>query len=451
MALSKNVGSFVAPNSTASPVNISLGSGFDPKIALFWVTPKSTADGSNTSAGIAFGYALVTGEKGSVSVLSAHSAATSSTYIIQRNDYAIARATSGGIAFRANVSAWNSDSIDITITTADANQRIVNYLILGGSDIEQVAGFTIQCPAAAGNQDHSLAWQPDAFIAFCGSLNASNQTIQSAENGHIGFGWGLSSSVQGFVGNFNGHGQAVQVAKRRQRTDTLLEWFDGSATLARATYQGPLAGGGFRLNWSDVHANRPYAFGFAIKGPRFAQAVTTQKTSTGNDDVTGASFDPEAALEMSDCNVADSAIVANARFSFGGVAGAALNQGVIWAGDSDAFDTTRARCDLDRTRIVQMMTEDTPTTQAEASVSAWLTGGYRRNWTTADATARQILSLLIGPAAAAVAGSSTAAGAHESLLPESASPAGALEALEFSIGGSGGGRKLVFPQPSIRR
>lgn len=449
MALSKKVGSFAAPNATTPPLNISLGTGFDPKFVLFWQTLKSTADGNNTGHAIAFGYATIGGEKGAVSSLSS-GAGTSTVYIIQRSDYAIARATSGAITFRANVTAWNSDSIDITVTTADSNQRIVNYMVLGGSDIEQVQGFTVQCPAAPGNQDHSLAWQPDAVLAFCCSLNTSSQTIQSAENGHIGFGWGLSSSVQAFVGNFQQHNQNFSVAKRRQRKDTLIEWFDASATLARATYQGPLAGGGFRLNWSDVHANRPYAFLVAIKGPRFAQAVTTQKTSTGNDDVTGATFDPEAVLEMSDCNVADSTIQAHARFSFGGAAGTALDQGAIWAGDTDNLDTGKNRCDLDRTKLIQMLVEDTPTLNAEAALSAWLTGGYRRNWTTADATAREILSLMIGPAATATPGSATAAGALESLLPGSATAAGGQEALEASVGG-GGGRKFIFQAPTIRR
>jgi hypothetical protein len=68
-------------------------------------------------------------------------------------------------------------------------------------------------------------------------------------------------------------------------------------------------------------------------------------------------------------------------------------------GETDNVSPTVASRNLDRTKLIKMMTEGaSPTVQAAADHVSFDSDGQTINWTTADATARQIIVLWIGNA-----------------------------------------------------
>jgi len=136
---------------------------------------------------------------------------------------------------------------------------------------------------------------------------------------------------------------------------------------------------------------------FAISKLLFAKFKTdaAAKTSTGNQALTGAGFTPKAAIMMSanDVSENDDAAQANARVSSGWTTGTS-ERSSLWIGETDNVSTTVANRTLDRTKLIKLMTESaSPTVNAAADHVSFDSDGQTINWTTADATARQILVL----------------------------------------------------------
>jgi len=124
-----------------------------------------------------------------------------------------------------------------------------------------------------------------------------------------------------------------------------------------------------------------------------------QATSTGNQALTGAGFTPKASIMISanDISANNDTAANHAWASFGAATGTSARFG-YWYGDRNAVSPTVASRNMDRTKLIKLMTEGggSPTLNAAADHVSFDSDGETINWSTVDATARQILVLWIG-------------------------------------------------------
>jgi len=101
-------------------------------------------------------------------------------------------------------------------------------------------------------------------------------------------------------------------------------------------------------------------------------------------------------LSANDVAANNDAAQAHPRASFGWATGRS-ERASWWIGETDNVSPTVASRNLDRTKLIKLMTEGaSPAVNAAADHVSFDSDGETINWTTADATARQILVLWIG-------------------------------------------------------
>jgi len=101
-------------------------------------------------------------------------------------------------------------------------------------------------------------------------------------------------------------------------------------------------------------------------------------------------------ISANDVSANNDAYQAHARASFGRATGTS-ERASLWIGETDSVSPTVASRNLDRTKLIKLRTEGaSPTVNAAADHVRFDSDGQTIKWTTADATARQILVLWIG-------------------------------------------------------
>jgi hypothetical protein len=378
-------GSFSGSNSTGNQAIT--GVGFQPKVVLFRYNMQG-ADGSMGDSSIGFGVGVsssdrrVSGDYSNSGLsTSSHSAWNQSSYVIY---------TPGG-GYRADLVSMDSDGF--TINWVTASDMTVTYLALGGDAITNVKTGSAAAKTSTGTQSYTgLGFQPTALILFAGKF--STTPLDSATNGNGLFGVATSSSARGMVAWRNLNGSNPQVAKRRQSTQRILS---STTTFTEADFVS-FDSDGFTLNFTTAGGNADVFYYLALRGPHVKVTSFNQATSTGNQSITGAGFTPKAAIMMSanDVSANNDAAQAHARVSFGWTTGTSARAS-WWIGETDNVSPTVASRNLDRTKLIKMMTEGaSPSVQAAADHVSFDSDGQTINWTTADATARQIIVLWLG-------------------------------------------------------
>jgi hypothetical protein len=396
MALDAKVGSFAQPGSTGNQA-VS-GVGFQPKVVIFFGNNR-TSDGTHVDAVYHFGVGISSSDRRTVGVASEDAAGTSAVGIAQTNVECIRVVNpAGSMVVEADFVSLDADGFTVNWTTADATARIINYLALGGDDLTDVITGNDVRPAADGDQAITgLGFQPDYLMIFSASASGANPNLVSANSsGSIG---GASATDEvGYSGHRMRDGQATSDTARRQRTNEVFAFPANSGTFGKATLKS-FDADGFTLNWVVDAGSQGYFYWLAMKGPQFKVGNFTQKTSTGSQATTGVGFTPKVLVVTSFNNVADLFSIATQRMSIGMATGSS-EEACIWYGDRDAEADTIADSDLDRAATIKMMTEGTPTIDAEADLTSFDGDGFTLNWSTADAVAREIIYIAMGDTAA---------------------------------------------------
>ncbi|HEX5890655.1 MAG TPA: hypothetical protein VFY61_18220 [Pyrinomonadaceae bacterium] len=377
-------GSFTASNSTGNQAIT--GVGFQPKVVLFRYNMQGT-DASMGDSTIGFGVGVSSSDRRVAGDYSNSGLSTSSHAAWNQSSYVIY--TPGG-GYRADFVSMDSDGF--TINWATASQMVVTYLALGGDAITHVKTGSAAAKTTTGNESYTgLGFQPTALIVWAGKF--STTPLDQSTNGNALFGVATSSSARGMVAWRNLNNSNPQVAKRRQSTQRVLST---TTTFTEADFVS-FDSDGFTLNYTTSGGNADIFYYLALRGPQVKVSAFNQATTTGNQSITGAGFTPKAAIMMSANDVSgnnDSAL-AHARASFGWATGTS-ERASFWIGETDNVSPTVASRNLDRTKLIKLMTEGTPTVNAAADHVSFDSDGQTINWTTADGTARQIIVFGIG-------------------------------------------------------
>lgn len=403
------VGSFAKKTSTGAQTIG--GVGFQPKALIFLNTLQTAVGNLSGSVSYGVGFAAsstggVTG--GAVSLFSlASSVADTSTLASTTREIVIlsAVATVGGAA---DVTSFDADGFTLNWLTANATAYLINYIAIGGADITNATSSLISLTASTGNQSiTNTGFRPD-FLMFIG-----NSTSTTAINPFGTFNIGIAaSSTQGSIEQA-GLGlfatdvlTASDTCSRQSTTSSIVIAGPAGGTCPITDAFGSVTSfdtGGFTINKSDAPSVARNLFYLALKGGDHQVGSFTKPVAAGFSTTTGIGHDPEALFFITGAKVAGGgAATVDANLGIG--ATNLTNQGVtITYSDSDADGSpdpdvsTFATSTATSTRMFTQVTTGAAALRGEARLSATSSNSFSLLWSTADATARELLYWSVAP------------------------------------------------------
>lgn len=367
---------------------------FTPKAAIFLAT-NLTADGYAAGAGLGLGLCGGTNstDQFSASVAADDNVTTSNdggaTY-----DGAICLVNSAGSArtLEARVTAFLSDGLTMNWVTTPGSGRIVHVLLLGGSDLTNVAGGTFSYTTGTGSFSpiSGLGWQPDTIITMMGG--GSHPATGSGGRLTFGCATGASNEWAIAISGADADTMASFVQRKNQRSDcSLLQLGSNGAELARADLTS-FDSGGVTFNKTTAPGSSTNVGYLALKTTGHAVAGVSNKP-TGADGSTqdiAAGATPAGALLASFGLAATTAISNDMEVSFGVTD--LTNEGAVWTETQDAASPIEANTSTISGKALRLST-GAATTNAEADASASGTD-LRLTWSTNNAVASEIAYLI---------------------------------------------------------
>jgi hypothetical protein len=399
MALSCKQGSFAkstGANGTTQEITI----GFQAKAIIFWC--ERTFTGSHEgysgalrgSIGFCDASAVASGSK-AIGNCSDDGGAASDTRRIGRDANCIVAGGAGtGFNQYSYVSAISSTSFTLTHELNDTGTAFtIHYFAIGGDDITDTKADTFATILTTGNQSiTSLSFQPD-FVLMLSVQDPTATTNPTSGTANIGMATG--SSNQGAISIAEEDARNPTDTWRYQRTDKCIVMLSPSAGSIQGEAEfTQFTSTGFDINWTDAMPNATIVYFLAIKGGNPIIGNFLQPTSTGiqtYNTVSGKT--PKAVMIFSVNNTATTSVANNSRLSIGGTDG--TDEGCIWYGDTDNVTPAIVARRVVTTKAIGLSTEaddaTLSTTDAEADIDSFNSGNFKLNWTTADATQREIL------------------------------------------------------------
>jgi len=413
------VGSFQS-GTVSGDVTVS-GIGFQPRaVIFFWTRQDST--GFSTKEIIGMGFAaedLPDPVNRGVAGACDDDATTTNCGRRKSETYSIIFLSNGNPALsgQGKVKSFNSDGFIINWASAPGINAYINYMAIGGDDNMDVKAGTITATNSAGNQSFiGIGFQPDFVMFLAGrtgdlDTNAGNMLLNT------GFMTPTGQAAVSVCGRDNCDGTTTCTntvyARSQQSTDMATMGMIGDCTQDWLARYGSMDSDGFTLNFSsppgDPPAGDTLIFYLALKGGTHKVGAVTQPTSgtppftvdyTG---VTGTGFQPVGLFMASFNRTASTSIAAQGEISIG-AASSSTERGTIW-GETRNIIKSDANMSIQTDKVIRLATgidpstggTGTPTIDAEADFSDFLSDGFRLNWTTRnDATARQIVYWAIG-------------------------------------------------------
>lgn len=400
MALSSKVGSITQPTSTGNQSITGLG--FQPKTIIFFWGGEETADGSAANSRLGFGFAVSSTQRGFVWIGDQNGVATTNSSHNFNTTKCILFATENGTTPTTKADAdfvsMDADGFTINWTTADATQRIVNYIALGGASLTNAFAGSFQQNNTTTNQSVTgVGFQPDTMIVISG--NSASLGAGSDPSITIGV---ITSGAQKISHSKGRNALAASPHQDSVQKTDFLGWVGSNSD---TPMQGEASfvsfdADGFTLI-SNPAGTRRHIY-LCLKGASTKVGTFNQSTSTGNQAVTGVGFKPTAVMFQSVMKASSTSIDSSGARLMVGAASDSSNRAVNSHATNNAL-SLNASHDLDRTKCIKMIAEGgaSPTTSAAADFVSNDSDGFTINNTTADATSREVVYLAFGPAAAA--------------------------------------------------
>lgn len=395
MSLRVKVGTFTANTSTGvqTVTGINDGTDFTPEVVLLWTTYQ-TASGYTDEAVWQMGASDGTSSWSVYCRTSDNNSPSDGDSTSSTSNWVQVRNLTGTDQRIGAFSAFNSGEFAINWTTADAVAAIFHYVALAGTDI---SAQTLNFP--------STTFVPSVTPAFPITALLLAQGAGAVDSCFTNVGWAASDPdgavAQGAMA-ITIEDQATSDTHRYQRT-TLCSTHLSASTGAVSV---EIAYSHLGLNLVTSASTTVHGLLLGGSGLAAAAGAFNAPTSTTTHSVTGLDFAPKVVFVMSYGTTAQATLQTQARWSFGAGTGSA--QGRSWFGAEDNVATSQTARGHSTSVIVT--TADPNTTgsssaaTSEASLQSLNGDGMTFNFTTADATARQILWLALGDAVASSGG-----------------------------------------------
>ncbi|MES2346563.1 MAG: hypothetical protein V4641_03230, partial [Pseudomonadota bacterium] len=282
------------------------------------------------------------------------------------------------------------------------------YLAIGGSDVQVHLGDA-NWATSTGNQSFTGV----GFVPSMLMLSAGGEWI-SGETGTSPGGW-YSLGLVDQAGN-----QAVSACHEAsnvtptdchnyQRTDKCLTVHNSTtgAVAGEAEFVS-FDADGFTINWTAAHASAAKLRWVAITGLHSAVGDLTQNASSGDQTISGLSFDPLAVMFLSAGQAASTSVGNHVRQCFGIDDGAFA--GSTFVADDDGTNYAGRRA-VRRFSNTASIVHGNPTgtssgsVVAEAAISGFGSGAFTLDWASSDGGGRQTVYLALGAEPVLIRGS----------------------------------------------
>jgi hypothetical protein len=280
----------------------------------------------------------------------------------------------------------DSDGFTINWTTNDGSARIINYVALGGDDIQVDAGL-MSAPTSNGTQSETTAFEPD-MVFFIGQTDSAVPGQQSYAEPGIGFAIDSSNEVAQLA-SYESAAASSRVQKS-DRTVVSIEPFNGSYYF-EAQFDSK-SSSSFTLDWVTTSGFVVKWAWLAIKGVGTKIGSFNQSTSAGNQSVTGVGFTP-AVVFVTGFNAAATSSVLQAAKSFVGAAVSSSDRFALSRGADARTGNSDKSTNLDRAVFLKHITggNPSPTIDSVADFVSFNSDGFTLNNTTVDATSREVV------------------------------------------------------------
>lgn len=370
-----------------------------PKVVLFF-SNNLTAAGARAGAGYIFGYGVSSSARGVMGFSSIDNVVTDADVYTRDNSKVIGAldavtSTAAALAI-ADLTSLDSDGFTLNWTIADANARIINYLVLGGSELSNVFTGTFNDANATGNQAITGFGFAPSFVAI---QHVAAGTVIPQVNGiftnpSIGF---MNSTNQGESAGQNRAGVSAGLSQSYQRTNSVTAAINnGVATILKEAAFVSFDSDGYTINWTTNTATGANVWlDFGLKGIQSTVGALNAPTANGVQSITGM-VTPAALWAISFNFAAGTGLVSNNRVSIGwctGISGTVAQSGV-WSGGRSLANPTIENQVLNTSHLLVQETEGasaTPTLNASVTCNRALPDGIELNWDATDATARQVI------------------------------------------------------------
>src|SRR5215831_5383913 len=381
-AVSVKTGSFAANTSNGNQAVTGLG--FQPKAVILWST-GATATGDVAPAAKSGTY------NEGFDTDSTHRAALSvfdtgfgqSATAIQ---YFADQASPPTADFVSMDAGW----FTINWSTAPGTARLIFYYAIGGTDITNASVKQIQAPATTGSVGYTgLGFQPNlcVFLTAGSAQTPPFRTASGDSAQSIGF---YNGTTQ--VATFMAVNSATPGSFTRQKTDRAISAMD--ATAGGSAIKGTLTSldtDGFTVNWGATVSNA-YVWALCIKGGTHSVGTFVQPTSTGTQNVTGLSGTPKGVL-LSSAELTVNPSPTQPMTIMHGQGDSASSRASMGKFTDNSQAANFDASSVQTGGILKFFTATSPSTvnvQAVADLTSLDMNGFTLNWTTVDATAREI-------------------------------------------------------------
>jgi hypothetical protein len=396
--------------------------GFQPKaVIFFWTRQDLTGFSSVMSIGEGFATAGSPIVNRSVAGICFDDANPTACGRIRSESYSIMflKDSGGYLSGQGQVISFNPNGFTIYWYNAPGIDTTVNYIAFGGDDNFDAHAGTITAPMTLSSpynvQYTGVGFKPD-FVMFLASSNASVNNDLNTPANHMFFNTGfMTPTGQAAVSVRGRNGQtSTGHSKSQQSTNNAImglllngnqDWLASYVTMGDD---------GFTLNFSDRPEADTQIFYLALKGGAYKVGSFNQPTwcvpsaappctQPFTSDNTTVGFKPAGLFMASVNRSSPSSIAPEGEISIGAASKStdvSTERGTIWGETRDIIPPSDANMSVLTDKVIRFATgigTGTPTINAEADFSDFLSNGFRLNWTTVnDNTPRQIVYWAIG-------------------------------------------------------
>lgn len=404
MAFEVEIGTFSAPTSTGDQ-DVTLGISTAELVLLFLTRQNAVGD----SAGIAYGIgAMDASNSFFTSIRGTNDDPIFTPMSCGKDTYAIALSsgeafTSPTISANPATTRFGTNKFTLNWTTVDGSARLGSYIAF--NNIPSLKITTFSTNTTTGNQSITgIGFKPDLVIVVENENDDGFDHIGAS--GMMGIGAGVDSSNR-WQSDF---ASRIQNDAREQLTNALLRFRSGSSGHPiRVSFDlVSMDTDGFTINITTTNGNAHSINVIALKGVNISLSTLTQPTSTGNQSVTGMSSAPLVTLFQSNNTVAGTGYDAGGwQHSISAARSSSARFALFGGSQGASGPTAYSHTNYVRDKAIRLLNKpqsaSAPNLNAEADFVSNNSDGFTVNWTTVDATAREILYIAFKETAAAVA------------------------------------------------
>ena len=364
------------------------GTGFQPKLVLFWADTGAASASVHRTGGVVFGAAT-----GSTS---RWASATQNTWGFSMPSTFASKSFSSSLCFldilysgstTASADFVSMDANGFTINVTKGASVRVYWMAFGGSDVSASVGTWSSGTGTGSKSITGVGFRPN-FIWLDNTNSGGNLAfaVGAANNGNQTFSKGSDIT-------FNG---SSSTAHSYQVNNTAVSVTSGGSLVTSATLTS-FDSNGVTLNFTSNASSSNYGY-IAMSGLQTYIGTITQKTSTGTQAYTGFGFRPSAVLTTNSASVSSASIITNYRMSIGGSTGSSNNY-CSAGGETNNVSTSLGAGLSTEVGMVCAVNPagGNPATLVIAKVTSFDSNGMTLNYTTANATAAEVEVVAFAP------------------------------------------------------